>query len=309
MYILGASTLLSGDEFAICFTPVNPINITKIELMNAEYDEFYAENAEGSPLTPEDEIPQWDYGTELHAQFNGTTAAGNLLWTLDTVDGILIKRSERGKYNWISIDYRKVNSEDDFYISGRDYALGPGYYDYALVPLLGTNEGSYVGFSVEDPVVIDKLTIVDSDEYNSTYVTDGFCNTNYVMPSSVLETLHNKYPTIISNASTCYETIEVSGSFYPDICNQEEGIFDDKTRSEYIKKVLKFLTNGKAKILKNIDGRVWLVWVTTPPSNTAQDFYKFRNISFGCTEIGDIESERDLYYAGFSNVPEMFWNS
>ena len=45
MIILGASTLLSGDEFCGITTPVNPIYSNEMTLSNFVIDEVYIENA------------------------------------------------------------------------------------------------------------------------------------------------------------------------------------------------------------------------------------------------------------------------
>lgn len=255
------------------------------------------------------EIPNWDFDTIFDAQFKNDVSAGNLKWTLETVNGLLIKRhSLIDNDEWISIKYVPVSRVEDFTFTGYDYGATTGTYEYAIVPLNERTEGSY---TVSPPidVKISRLTIIDSDSYKSTPITDGFCNTTYVVPSTPVETLYNKYPTITSNSSICYQTIEVSGSFYPNICDQENGIFDDVNRVRHINEVLKMLTNRKPKILKNIDGRIWLVWITTPPSDSAGDIYKFRTITFGCTEIGDVNSEKNLYECNFINVPRIYWNT
>ena len=69
-----------------------------------------------------------------------------------------------------------------------------------------------------------------------------------------------------------------------------------------------FLRNGKAKILKSEDGRCFLGYVTTPPTDTADSNYRNRKISFSITEIGNIENEQDLYDCGFSDVTQEWWN-
>ena len=255
------------------------------------------------------DIPNWGFDTIFDAKFNGDVHAGNLSWTLETVNGLLVKRHSvlDDDSSWISIGFHTINKLEDFKIIGYDYGATSGTYEYAIVPVYDRTEGAYAATMPVD-IVVNKLTIIDSDSYKTTPITDGFCNTTYVVPSTPVETLYNKYPSITSNSSICYQTIEVSGSFYPDICDQENGIFNDVNRVRYINEVLKMLTNRKPKILKNIDGRIWLVYITTPPTDSAGDIYKFRTISFGCTEIGDINSEKDLYESNFINVPRIYWN-
>jgi len=254
-------------------------------------------------------IPNWNFDTIFDAKFKNNVSAGNLEWTLETTNGILVKRhSLIDDDKWISIKYIPINKVEDFSFTGYDYTATTNTYEYAIVPLNDRTEGAYTT-TVPIDVKVDRLTIIDSDSYKSTPITDGYCNTTHVVPSSLVEPLYSVYPSVVSNTSICYQTIEVSGSFYPDVCDQEEGIFNDMKRNKHINEVLKMLTNRKPKILKNIDGRIWLVWVTTPPTNDAIDIYKFRQITFGCTEIGDINSEKSLYECNFINVPRIYWNT
>ncbi len=48
--------------------------------------------------------------------------------------------------------------------------------------------------------------------------------------------------------------------------------------------------------------------VTGDPTDTANGTYNNRDISFEWTEIGNYESERDLYNTNLSDVEEEWWN-
>ena len=117
---------------------------------------------------------------------------------------------------------------------------------------------------------------------------------------------------IVRNSNTNYEEITVNATFVPtDGTNEENGCIiydDDRMNVDYNRRVKDFLTNGKAKIIKSCDGRCWLVDINTPPSDTATDNYKNRQISFGAVEIGSIENEEDLYECGFTDVDTQWYN-
>ncbi len=70
-----------------------------------------------------------------------------------------------------------------------------------------------------------------------------------------------------------------------------------------------FIADGIPKILKLFDGRIWLVQTTPNPSDTAEESYNNRYITFTWVEIGNINSEEDLYYLGLSEVTEEWWNN
>ncbi len=83
---------------------------------------------------------------------------------------------------------------------------------------------------------------------------------------------------------------------------------EDTVRIPYQRELVDILSDRKPKLLKNMDGRIWLVKIETPINDTAESTYNNRKITFTWTEIGDYKSEEDMYYSGLSDVTEEFWN-
>lgn len=307
-------SVLGADIMSVACTPTDVEDINNVELSNGIYDELFATNDVESEL--EQNIQQeWDFDTVLHATFDGNALAGNINWTKNTVSDIAIKRRKVGEFKWITLETKKVNSVDDFSIIGIDKTATPNYeYEYAIVPVLNGMEGNY-STALPLNVKSDCLVILDKDEIWSTVVTDGFCDEVSNVPNSTITTMNDRYPTIISNTSANYKTITVNCEFLPtNETNDGCSSIVDNIASEVVKitnnneAFMEFLNNRKAKLLKNIDGRMWLVYITTPPTNSADGTYLMRKITFGCTEIGNINSEEDLYYAGLITSAEEWWN-
>ena len=169
------------------------------------------------------------------------------------------------------------------------------------------------GFYFQDSVFVrsHSLMIADRDEVWCTNITDNFLDNTSVVPNSVITTMYDQYPTIVSNSAANYEEITVNAQFFPlneDMCSVD--LQDDKQRIAYNRRAKLFLRNGKPKILKSIDGSVYLVYIHRPPSDTATDNYQNRKLSFGAVEIGNINSEEDLWEAGLisESVTEEWWN-
>ena len=115
------------------------------------------------------------------------------------------------------------------------------------------------------------------------------------------------------NGLANYDTGECSGNFVPveedNKCIQPDFSKDgDYARVQYQKKVMDFIAKNCPGILKMPDGRTWIIQVTPSPSDSAQDTYNNRNISFSWVEIGDVNSEADLYYLGMSDVSPEWWS-
>lgn len=304
MIALGA-TFLGGDIMSIPCTPTNIDDITYIKIENAEYDALYVTENTSFELT--ETLPEeWDIDTILYAKFDNNTLAGNADWSLDTVSNVLIKRRKADEFTWITLSNTVINSIDDFNISGVDVTCEFTEYQYAVVPILNGIEGNYSYTNVD--VHSDSMLIADDEETWVTTLTDGFCDTVSNVPSSTVVTMYDKYPTIIRNSEANYETVSVNAGFIEFDREKCEFIFDDARRLKNLKNCKKFLNNGKPKFLRNVDGRIWLVYITTPPTDSADGHYKNRMLNFECTEIGDPTLEPDLYYAGFITATEEWWN-
>lgn len=301
---------LSGNVMSVPCTPTDVDNITKIELSNGWYDDLRITHNVTEELSSE--VNQdWDWDTILHAKFSDSTSAGNIIWTFDTVSHLLIKRKKTDDFKWITLEVHKVETIEDFNLRNVDITAIPNCkYQYAAVPIKNNVEGFYSTCDVE--VKSNCLLIADRDEIWCTNITDNFLDTTAVAPSAVVATMYEKYPTIVRNSNTNYDEITVNATFFPIEEDNNEGCYisvdDDKKRIEYNNRVKEFLTNGKAKILKSQDGRIWLVDINTPPSDTATDRYQNRKLSFGAVEIGNVENEEDLYEYGFTDVESQWWN-
>lgn len=308
-------SVLCADVMSIPVTPTDVDNITSIEIKNAWYDDLYVTKDVESDYVNDMEIPtEWDFDTILHAEFDGNLIASNTDFTLESVSGVLIKYKKADDFNWIPLLYRPINTIEDFNIKFSNKSCAFTYeYEHAIVPVLNGIEDVYAISKTR--CESDRLVIVDEDELWSTPITDGFCDTTRVAPSTPVETLFGKYPHIIRNTNANYDTITISGTWMP--YEDESGCMmvdlNNTTNvglmSAMNNKVKDFLTNGKAKLFKNIDGRIYLGYVTTPPSDTADGIYNYRKISFGITEIGDANNVEDLYEHGLidSSASEEWW--
>lgn len=302
------SSFLCGDVMSIPCTPTGIANINHIEIGSAEFDDLYVTKNTAAQLT-ENCPKEWDFKTILYAKFDDNTLASNVDWSLKSVSHLLIKRRKANAFKWMTLLVKQVENIEDFDISFRDITGADSTdYQYAVVPLLNGMEGSYSTADVHCKT--QNLVIADEDEIWSTMITDGFCDAVSNVPSSAVITMYDKYPTIIRNTSANYETVNITASFIPtDEENSCDLLYDDNAvRTSYSKRFKEFLTNGKTKLLKNIDGRIWLGYITTPPTDSAGEVYYNRTLTFGLTETGDAESEEDLYEAGLITAAKEWWN-
>lgn len=309
MFVCGKNYV--GGKNACAFTPTSVNNITKVELKNGIYDYLFL--TQDTTLDVNNELQEdWDYNTLLYAKFNGNTNAGNIDKCLEETTHLIIKSRKVGDFEWKTLAVKEVHTIEDFALFYNDYFVPSGQpTEYAIVHSYYGVDRTYSTVTVTPQ--FNNIFLIKGEEVYGTPITDGFCNTTRNIPSSNVETLNSKYPTFVRNGLANYDTGECSGNFVPveedNKCIQPDFSKDgDYARVQYQKKVMDFIAKNCPGILKMPDGRTWIIQVTPSPSDSAQDTYNNRNISFSWVEIGDVNSEADLYYLGMSDVSPEWWS-
>lgn len=139
------------------------------------------------------------------------------------------------------------------------------------------------------------------DAYNSYKITNElqYNNLQRVQKGGVFEPF-SKYPTVINNGITSYE----SGIFSFAINSSGTGKINRIEEISLRKKLAEFLSNKKAKIIKDINGNIW---IAVTPAVISQSFIKelgngVADFSFTWIEIGDAKSLEDLERLGMLDV-------
>ncbi len=301
-----------GCELACALTPTGIENINYVELKNGIYDDLYITKNVDKELNGEfGEFPtEWDFDTILWAKFNNTTNAGNVDWNLETTSHIILKSRTEGNFKWKTIVVKETNIIEDFVINYPDYFVASGQpVEYAIVPILWGMEGEYATTKVTSK--FDKMFLIEGNVVWGTEITDGFCDTTRNIPSSNVVLLNSRYPIFVRNTIANYDTGNCKGSFVPldeETCEFSYDSEQDYWRIKYQREFMDYICDGIPKILKLFDGRLWLVQVTPNPADSANQQYNDREISWSWVEIGNVDSESDLYYLGFSDVTEEWWD-
>ena len=306
--MIAVGSFLSGDVVSVPATPTRVGDLTYASLSDGWFHDLRMTNDVEAELSSDVKM-KWDWDTIFHAKFDNNTMAGNVNWKLEDISYLLIKRKKEGDFKWTTIKVIEVSELGDYNIEDIDFTAQPGYtYLYAAVPILNNLEGDYCVDTVD--VKTSAILVADSTAIWYTIYTNNYFDNVSVTPNSVVDTMYNVYPTVIRNSDANYEQVTVQAEFMPDYC--EEDYWDVENagkRTAYRKQAKLFLRNGRNKILKSIDGGIWLVQVTTPPTDSAQnDTYLDRLVEFVGTEVGDPDSEEDLYNSGIIDVTAEWWS-
>lgn len=290
-----------GDALNNAISNVNDISSTT--LSNAIFNHFNITRNTNLDYTTE--IPsEWDYDTILDAKFNGNLSGGNSDVLADQISAIKIKRRVKGTFDWLTLKIIPVNSFEDLVFSFVDRLNAYGVeYEYAFVPVTSGTEGNYIINSILSNF---KGVFIGDAESSYKFLYDVSYGSNARNQQvGTFQPLGRQYPVIVANGLLSYESGTVTATILND--DYEDTGTYDRTAIVQKKTVLKdFLTNRKAKILKDWNGNIWLCIIT----NNIQMNYKegtgmgIPQVTFNWTQIGDADSQADLYANGIISEVE-----
>lgn len=285
-----------SDGDALNTAPSNVDNITTVNLSNSIFDHFNVTRNTNTAVSAT--VPTvWDYDTVLDADFNGNIEAGNVDFLIEQISAIKIKRRVQGTFNWLTLKTIPVNTVEDLTFVFNDLLNQNNVtYEYALVPIIEDVEGEYIINTVLSQ--FNGVFIGDAETIYKFLYEVEYGNNQRNQQIGVFQVLGKQYPVFVANGELSYE----SGSVTATILNedfQQNGI--DRTAITQLKDAIKdFLTNRKAKILKDWNGNEWLTIVNSNIGVTYKSSYGMGIpvINFEWTEIGDAQSQQDLYNNG-----------
>ena len=246
-----------SDQNALNQAPGNIDNITTTIISNAIFDHFNVTQNTSTEVSTS--IPtQWDYDTIMDADFNGNLNAGNVDFLIEEISAIKIKRRVQGTFNWITLKTVPINTIDDLTFVFNDLLNAYGVeYDYAFVPIFGNETDQ--GGAVEGNYIINSVL----SQFNGVFIGDAqsiykflyeveYGNNARNQQVGVFQVLGKQYPVLVANGALSYESGSVTATILNDDF-QQTGVIDRVAITQQ-KDVLKdYLTNRKAKILKDLN--------------------------------------------------------
>lgn len=278
-------------------TPTNINNITNTRLQNGIFDHFNATRNvtfDYSSIIP----TNWDLETIMNADFKGNASAGNVGQIAASITSVRVKRRVKGTFDWITIKEIPIKKSEDlsFVITDNLNAYNTEY-EYAFVPMLGDVEGNYIIESIlskfEGVFICDTDTVfkfMAGVEYNDNAVNQQI---------GVFQPYNRQFPVIVSNSVLQYKTGSIGGWVLPEGFETNRTV-DRVALTKEKEVLLKFLTNKKPKIIKDMNGNNWLVYFTGNPTLSYDNNYGQGMVKVNAewTEVGDPNDKTDLYENG-----------
>lgn len=301
MFFIG-TTFFSGRN-TLDPAPAQTTKIKQMSIQNGIYDQVFV--SKNPDLSVESGYDPWDFDTILNADYSdGTPDAGNCGFSLHNTDYVIIKKRKKGTMDWMTIFAREIHTVEDFYIHIKDFFNPNGAeLDYMLVSVCNGIENSYVLKDVTS--CFEGMCICDRDNIYGTIYDLDYMDTTVNNSSQVIELLNSRYPAVVSNSPTHYESSTAVGSFIR--FDQETQRVEVNAGIDYRDNVKQWLNNRKPKVLKFYDGRIWLIRISGPVSDAGRDHNDLRQLSFEWVEIGNVNDMKSMYECGLSDIDRKWW--
>ena len=231
----------------------------------------------------------------------------------ESITNILVKRQDVADVSgtWLTLYSQPITQASDMNFTFIDFLNQYGKtYKYALVPLLTqTQSGVEVevegGYTVSDEVqsIFDGVFIADLTGSQKCKANVGYGNVDMNQVVGSITPIGAKYPIVITNSQNQYHNGSISGTIVPD----DYYFNGNLSRIDMVNKrseLEQFLTNKRAKIIKDWNGNIWLVMMMDNVSCTFNNNYGMGIVNFSTSwvEVGDPTNQQDLQATGLINV-------
>lgn len=271
-------------------TNIKQLTSTKIQHGYFNHIDISSDTTITSTTPPE----AWDYSTILDCNFDNNISGGNVDQLSSGITEVRIKRRAVGTFDWMLIKAYTVTGLDDLsFIFNDNLCYNDVEYEYAYVPVYGDVEGQYAVSTILSK--FNGVFICDVNTIFKFYAGVEYGTTDTAQQVGTFTVLGRQYPVVISNGLSNYQTGSVTGMVLPDDYEQTRTI-DRKAIVRKRDNLVKFLTNKRAKIIKDYNGNKWLCYVTSNPQTSYVNDYGqgVVSVGFNWTEIGDAKSRDDL---------------
>ena len=272
-------------------------------------------SAQSSTFTVSIDTPTLGEATVVNNACDGyISVISNLSAEYDeSITNILVKRQdvEDVSGTWLTLHSQPITQASDMDFTFIDFLNQYGKtYKYALVPLLTqTQSGVEVevegGYTVSDEVqsIFDGVFIADSTGSQKCKANVGYGNVDMNQVVGSITPIGAKYPIVITNSQNQYHNGSISGTIVPD----DYYFNGNLSRIDMVNKrseLEQFLTNKRAKIIKDWNGNIWLVMIMDNVSCTFNNNYGMGIVNFSTSwvEVGDPTNQQDLQATGLINV-------
>ena len=284
--ILGHSIFGYDLDGLVWDTPIPTEMIDVMRIFEGEYDKVYID-LDTDIDNSNDRFDGWNVKTIINADFKGNLDAGTIGAEGFMITHVQIMRSVYGSGEWETVSVHEYNSDFNTYTFVDRYVPNGVTYEYAIAPIANEIIGERL---VAEPVLVDYegLLITDSD-YNFKLEYDTkIGSVTHNTSQGVLTPLNSTYP-IVTNASTSYRTGQIATLPVSSNSIKEDRI-DNLSEKVNREKIVNFLKDGRAKVIRIDNGTLMLVSISNVVENYKEGFLEgLAEITFSYTEIAKVD--------------------
>lgn len=250
------------------------------------------------------EKSEWGYETVILGEFMNSLEAGNVSNGGLQIDYLKLKKRKKDELTWQDIKIFQYNPETRRYNFEDRLVESIEKYEYAVQPITSEILGSE---SIDEVYTeFNGIWIVgDKNDQQLVYNTELSEIKNNIS-QNIVTTLGSKYPFLITNGNVNYREFTVKGRIVSKETAKGQGInrYEEKKLRNTI---MKFLGDGKPKIIKDDSGNYILCQIVDSPTLTPiNDLNRFiYDISFSVVEIGDVYDEDTLIQYGLMKSEDI----
>lgn len=292
---------LIGYNFTSDINALDPmssnVNDVSVRIQNGIFDNVTITKDVLSEISSE-KPTRWTSDTVLNATFDEDISGGNIGQIAKDITSVKVKRRQIGTFDWITIKEIEVNDIDDLsFIVNDNLAISETDYEYAFVPIIQDIEGSYVINTIK--AKFNGVFICDDETIFRMYAGVSYGDTQSVQPKGVYAPYGKKYPVIVSNGVTNYQTGSFSSIILPDSYDSTK-LIDKKAMADGRRLFVDFLNNKKPKLLKDWANNQWIIYITGNPTTSYMQGsgMSVASVSADWTEVGNPNVAQDLYENG-----------
>jgi hypothetical protein len=283
-----------GDNIAYN-TEIVISNIYNIQLMKSIVDEIKIDDTIANYTNSAKE--EWSYDTVLLGDFKDQSLeAGNIDNKGVAVEYIRFKKRRKSTLEWMNVADINYNRLEQLYSYVDRFVQSTEEYEYAIVPLTSNIEGEES--TIEVYCEYDGLWLVDRSQGVKFFYNLEYSEIENVTKVGLFEPLQSKYPYTQTNA-TDYHSGSVSATIISDstLSGDTNGRQINIRQERLLREsIFAFLKNRKPKILKDGNGRYYLVMILGSPRELPNEDVAgaIANIEFEWIEIGDANNSIDM---------------
>jgi hypothetical protein len=237
---------------------------------------------------------EWTEETLLDCTFKGTIDGGSIGQFIGYVDHLEVQRQEVGTNEWITLQKIYKNTTTGIlnasFTMNDTYAQNNTIYEYRIVPV-DTNGVFGIAISQQVLSLFENAYIADASNIYKITNEYAVSNAQTNQKSALYEPYGSQFPFVAYNAVTKYDSASVTAILLSSTSESRISSYIDRmAQVNLVKEFNTWLTNGRAKILKDFNGKIHLITVHNPIPN---NYYKelgngIASTSFDYVEIGNI---------------------